>query len=139
MALMVPFSYIVKHVISKSCVTLASLSHCAHIKDIILIVYLRHLNKLGCRNPSLGLATKARAYKVAGKKEAREWRKMSGNEPSHFQGSFHFESLESQWTLKFSKSDCKGQNQMNWRFFYIIGKLLKRKCLKWACMTHLDT
>ncbi len=23
-------------------------------------------------------------------------------------------------------------------FFYIIGKLLKQRCLKWARMTHLD-
>jgi hypothetical protein len=27
---------------------------------------------------------------------------------------------------------------MDWEVFYIIGKLLKRRCLKWACMTHLD-
>jgi len=27
---------------------------------------------------------------------------------------------------------------MDWRFLYIIGKLLKPRCLKWACMTHLD-
>jgi hypothetical protein len=25
-----------------------------------------------------------------------------------------------------------------WKFIYIIGKLLKRRCLKWACITHLD-
>jgi hypothetical protein len=27
---------------------------------------------------------------------------------------------------------------MDWRFLYIIRKLLERKCLKWAHMTHLD-
>jgi len=27
---------------------------------------------------------------------------------------------------------------MDWRVLYIIEKLLKRKCLKWAHMTHLD-
>jgi hypothetical protein len=27
---------------------------------------------------------------------------------------------------------------MDWRVFYISGKLLKRRCLKCACMTHLD-
>ncbi len=31
-----------------------------------------------------------------------------------------------------------GQNPLVWRVLYIIGKLLKRKCLKWAHMTHLD-
>ncbi len=28
---------------------------------------------------------------------------------------------------------------MDWRVPYIIGKLLEPRCLKWACMTHLDT
>ncbi len=28
---------------------------------------------------------------------------------------------------------------MDWRFFYIIGKLLRHKCLKWVCMIHLNT
>jgi hypothetical protein len=27
---------------------------------------------------------------------------------------------------------------MDWEVFYIIGNLLKLRCLKWACMTHLD-
>jgi len=47
--------------------------------------------------------------------------------------------LESQWTSKFSKNNCKGQNPLDWRVPYIIGKLLECKCLKWARMTHLDT
>jgi hypothetical protein len=32
----------------------------------------------------------------------------------------------------------QGQNPMDWKVIYIIEKLLKRKCLKWARMTHLD-
>jgi hypothetical protein len=27
---------------------------------------------------------------------------------------------------------------MDWGVFYIIGNLLKLKCLKWSCITHLD-
>jgi hypothetical protein len=46
--------------------------------------------------------------------------------------------LESWWTPKTSKSGCKGQNPSPWIFLYIIGKLLKRRCPKWAHMTHLD-
>jgi len=46
--------------------------------------------------------------------------------------------LESQWTPESSKNNCKGQNSLDWKFPYIIGKILKLKCLKWACMTHLD-
>jgi hypothetical protein len=50
--------------------------------------------------------------------------------------------LESQWTssglLESLESDCRGQNPSHWRAIYIAEKLLKRRCLKWACMTHLD-
>jgi hypothetical protein len=41
-------------------------------------------------------------------------------------------------TPKTSKSDYRGQNTSHWKVFYNIGKILKFKCLKWACMTHLD-
>jgi hypothetical protein len=46
--------------------------------------------------------------------------------------------LEFQWTPKFSESNYKGQNSMDRRVFYIIEKLLERRCLQWVCMTHLD-
>ncbi len=46
--------------------------------------------------------------------------------------------LESRWTLESSESNFKGQNPSPWRFTYIIGKLLKHRCLKWVRMTHLD-
>jgi hypothetical protein len=49
-----------------------------------------------------------------------------------------FWESKSQWTPKPSGSDCKGQNTSHWRVPYIIGKLLKFRCLKWARMTHLD-
>jgi hypothetical protein len=47
--------------------------------------------------------------------------------------------LESQWTPKSSEGDFKGQNSLSWRVPYIIKKLLERRCLKWALMTHLGT
>ncbi len=47
--------------------------------------------------------------------------------------------LESRWTSKFLESNCKGQNSLYWGNFYIIGKLLERRCLKRACVTHLNT
>ncbi len=49
-----------------------------------------------------------------------------------------FWELESRWTPKTLESDCKGQNPLTWRVLYIIGKLLKFRCPKWAFMTHLD-
>jgi hypothetical protein len=47
--------------------------------------------------------------------------------------------LESWWSPKFSESNFRGQNPLNWRLPYITRKLLKFRCLKWACMIHLDT
>ncbi len=87
-----------------------------------------------CRNPSLGLATKAKACKGTGQEECGKvwkWRFSLPNE-------FPFWELESQWTLELLESDYGGQNTLHWRVLYIVGKLLKRRCLKWACMTHLN-
>jgi hypothetical protein len=50
-----------------------------------------------------------------------------------------FGELDSQWTLKFSEGNFKGQNSSAWKVPYIIEKLLKRRCLKWARITRLDT
>jgi hypothetical protein len=47
--------------------------------------------------------------------------------------------LESQWIPKFLEGDCRGQNSLDWGIPYITRKLLERRCLKWARMTHLDT
>jgi hypothetical protein len=46
--------------------------------------------------------------------------------------------MESQWTPETLESDCKGQNSMACDVLYIIGKLLERRCLKWACLAHLN-
>jgi hypothetical protein len=46
--------------------------------------------------------------------------------------------LESQWTFEFLEGDRRGQNPLDWKVLYIIGKLLKLRCLKWARITHLD-
>jgi hypothetical protein len=46
--------------------------------------------------------------------------------------------LASRWTFESSYSNCKGQNPLDWRVPYITGKLLKRRCLKWVRMTHLN-
>jgi hypothetical protein len=32
----------------------------------------------------------------------------------------------------------QGLNPMDWKVLYIIEKFLEHRCLKWACMTHLD-
>jgi hypothetical protein len=46
--------------------------------------------------------------------------------------------MESQWTPETWESDFKGQNSMACGVLYIIKKLLKCRCLKWARIAHLD-
>jgi hypothetical protein len=46
--------------------------------------------------------------------------------------------LESLQSPGFSKSNFKGQNSLDWRVHYIIGKFLKFKCLMYAHITHLS-
>ncbi len=64
--------------------------------------------------------------------------RVQGNEPLHSQMNSHVGSWSFKWTPKFSKHDYRGQNPLPWRVIYIIGKLLKRKYLKWARIAHLD-
>jgi hypothetical protein len=40
---------------------------------------------------------------------------------------------------KSSERNCRGQKTLDWGVPYTIIKLLKRRCLKWVHMTHLDT
>jgi hypothetical protein len=47
-------------------------------------------------------------------------------------------NLESSWTPKNSKLDCRGQNNLHWGVIYTIGKGLKFRCPKWPRMSHLD-
>jgi hypothetical protein len=96
------------------------------------------------RNPSLGFATKAIAYKSAGQEWSlgvtfmfpKMWESVKEWTPT-FPSELPLWEQESWWTPECSKSDCRGQNPLDWRVIYIIGKLLKLRCLKWARMTHL--
>ncbi len=88
--------------------------------------------------------TKTRVCKVAGQKGSRE---------SHNILLGVWESVR-EWTLTPPRGSTlgvgvpvdswifwrrfRGQNSMVWSVPYIIGNLLERRCLKWACITHLD-
>jgi hypothetical protein len=61
-----------------------------------------------------------------------------GHEPSHSQVNSHVGSWNPERTSKSSKRNCKGQNSSPWSVLYIIGKILKFRCLKWAHIAHLD-
>ncbi len=41
-------------------------------------------------------------------------------------------------TPETSEFDYRGQNTSYWGVLYIIGKLSKCRCRKWACMNYLD-
>jgi hypothetical protein len=45
---------------------------------------------------------------------------------------------ESAETPETSEFDYRGQNTSHWGVLYIIGKLLKCRCRKWARMSHLN-
>jgi hypothetical protein len=47
--------------------------------------------------------------------------------------------LASKKTLESLKSNLNGQNSLDWKFPYAIGKLLRLVCLKLVCMIHLST
>jgi hypothetical protein len=46
--------------------------------------------------------------------------------------------LESSRTPKNSELDCRGQISLHWSVLYVIGKVLKCRCPKWPCMSHLN-
>jgi hypothetical protein len=41
-------------------------------------------------------------------------------------------------TPKTSEFDCRGQNTSPWGVNHVIGKILKCRCRKWPCISHLD-
>ncbi len=94
---------------------------------------------------ALGSRPKQGVARLRAKKETWESlhmlprvQRVWGNEPSHSQGNSHVGSSSPKWTPKFSECNCSGQNSLPWKVVYIVGKLLKRRCLKWACIAHMD-
>jgi hypothetical protein len=98
-----------------------------------------------CHNPSLGLATKTRACKGVSQvwrprvtshalKSVGECEGMNPHTPKWAPTLGVRVPTDSQ----ILESNCKGQKLLDWSITYIMRKLLERRCLKWACMTHLD-
>jgi hypothetical protein len=79
----------------------------------ILIKGLGHEKHMLCHNPTL-----------------EEW-----EDDYHTPEMGTWESVGTPKTLEF---DCKGWNTSHWGVLYIIGKILKCKCRKWAPISHLD-
>jgi hypothetical protein len=107
-----------------------------------LIIFIRFL----FATLALGSWPRQGLAKVRAKKEAweshlmlprveesvREWTLTLPSE-------FPLWELESWWTFESSDNNCRGQNPLDWKVHYVIGKILEFRCRKWACMTHLDT
>jgi hypothetical protein len=139
------FLYIILSVIHVSWTNLISIvKHLLHIPmpckrllqlkmNIIFVICITFITTL-----TLGLQPRQGLAKVQAKYEARESHFMLPRVQESVRESiltlpseFSLWELESRWIPKFSKSDCKGQNPMDWRVSYIIGKLLERRCLNW--------
>ncbi len=90
-----------------------------------------------CRNLNLGLTTKAKVCKSTGQeRDPGVWEsvKMNIHTPK--------------WTLMLGvgvpvdswifRERLQKSKPIALMSLYIIGKLLKQRCIKWVCMTHLD-
>jgi hypothetical protein len=90
-----------------------------------------------CRNPSLGLVTKAKVYKDAGQEKCeRMWESVSMN--THTPKWSSILGVGVLVDFQICRERLQRSKHLILRVFYIISKLLKCRCLKWARMTHLD-
>jgi hypothetical protein len=60
------------------------------------------------------------------------------NEHSHSQVNSHFASWSPDGLPNFQRAIAKVKTHCIEEFFISLKKILKRRCLKWARMTHLD-
>jgi hypothetical protein len=99
-----------------------------------------------CHNPSLGLVTKARVCKVASQERsigitysapgsAKECEGMNPHTPK-WTPILGIKVPMDFWIFKGWLQGSKPIDLKNFLYHWI--KLLKRRCLKWARMTHLD-
>jgi hypothetical protein len=101
-------------------------------------------NHLRCRNPNLGLATKARGLQGCEPRGSLgvtlptpgNVGRCEGMNP-HIPKATSTWEMGSRWTPVFLEGDCRGQNSMAWNVPCIIRKLLERRCLNWAHIAHL--
>jgi hypothetical protein len=99
-----------------------------------------------CHNFSLGLATNARVCKDAGRKwslrvtfhvhgSVGKCEGMNPNTPKWVPTL----GIRVMMNSRIIKWRLQGSKSLDWKIPYTIGKLLKWRCLKWVCMTHLGT
>ncbi len=135
-----------KYLISLLFICLVMLTFISYVNHSLLSIHVNYTCMLTIvatlalsSRPKQGLA------RLQAKKEARESHLMllvvqkSVREWTFtLPGELPFWALESPWIFESLKGNHKGQNRLDWKIIYIIGNLLKLKCLKWAHMTHLE-
>jgi hypothetical protein len=98
-----------------------------------------------CRNPSLGLATKAKACKVASQKGSLgvmphalgSAKECEGIDPHTPKGTPTL-GVGILVDSRMFKEQLQGSKPNGLKSYLYHWNLLKRRCLKWARMTHLD-
>jgi len=105
---------------------------------VVIGAYHSNLPCFLCHNRSFGLVTKAKACKGAGQEGSLKVTSHALESVGKCEG---MNPHTPKWVPKIesSKSDYKGQNPLDWKVPYIIGKLLDCRCLKWARMNHFKT
>jgi hypothetical protein len=107
------------------------------------VLITRHVQV--CHNPSFGLAIKAKGLQGCGPRGSP---KVTSHTPGSV-GKCEGVNLHTPTVIPTLGDDLpvdsrnfrerfKSQNSMACAVLYIIGKLLKRGCLKWAHIAHLD-
>jgi hypothetical protein len=84
---------------------------------------------------TISLPTKARPTKYCNITVVATPVWVKCEDETHIPKSGHLESFG---TPKNSEHDCRGQNTLHWGVLYTIAKVLKCRCPKWPCMSHLD-
>jgi len=101
-------------------------------KCLVGLTYVPGITKFELHKEMKNWAHKLNFILPGVQESVREWTPTSPNELPLWE-------LESQWISKFVKGNFRNQNSLNWKVHYIIGKLLKFRCLKLAFMTDLST
>jgi hypothetical protein len=122
--------------------------------QVVMLTFFRknktpRLLRRRCRNLSLGLVTEARGWQGCGpssrpgshitcSRECKECEGVNTHTPKWTPMLGVGESWSPKGAPETSESDLRGQNSIACCALYIIRKLLKRRCPKWARVAHLD-
>jgi len=112
---------------------------------VFILRYFWHWKYPRCRNPNFRLVTKAKGLQGCGPRESLEVTSHTSGSVGKCEGVNPHTPKATPTLGNVIPVDSRnfierfrGQNSMSCGVFYIIGKFLKRKCVKWDCIAHLD-